>query len=256
MKTLTRERKSAGENACSELAVSWSRPLACALIATLSLAAAPVAQAPTGFPFTEEDLNYSVNWPTGIGLGEAHLHAKHSGPNWKFELSLEAGVPGYAVKDSYHSDSVPDFCSTSFERSTSHGARAVQELETVDRDRGTATRSTVSKDGSKSEIPVPACVKDALTYLFYARTELGQGRVPAAQEILFGGLYRIHVDYVGAPIVTVNRKQVQSDQVTCTFKGRSADYIFDIYFARDAARTPLLITAPFAMGKFSMELIR
>ena len=36
----------------------------------------------------------------------------------------------------------------------------------------------------------------------------------------------------------------------------SSDYMFDVYFARDAARTPLLITAPFAVGKFSMELIR
>lgn len=226
------------------------------VFAALSLTAAPVAQAPTGFPFTDEDLNYSINWPTGLSLGEAHLHARHAGADWKLELSLEAGVPGYAVKDSYRSETAPDYCSISFDRATSHGSRAVQERETIDRDRGTATRATQSKDGGKSEIPVPACVKDALAYLFYARTEMGQGRVPAAQEILFGGLYRIQVDYVGAPIVTVNQKQVQSDQVTCTFKGRSGDYSFDIYFARDAARTPLLVTAPFAMGKFSMELIR
>jgi hypothetical protein len=236
--------------------VLWSRPLACALLATLSFAAVPVAQTPTGFPFTDEDLNYSINWPGGANLGEAHLHARHSGANWKFELSLDAGVPGFAVKDSYHSDAVPDFCSTSFDRSTSHGSRAVQERETIDRDRATATRQTISKDGGKSEIPVPACVKDALTYLFYARTEFGQGRVPAAQDILFGGLYRIQVEYTGAPMITVNQKQVQSDQATCTFKGRTGDYHFDIYFARDAARTPLLVTAPFAMGKFSMELIR
>jgi hypothetical protein len=236
--------------------ISWSRPLACALLATLSFAAVPGAQAPTGFPFTDEDLNYSINWPGGASLGEAHLHARHSGASWKFELSLDAGVPGFAIKDSYHSETVPDYCSTSFERSTSHGSRVVGERETIDRDRAIATRQTLSKDGGKSDIPVPACVRDALAYLFYARTELGQGRVPAAQDILFGGLYRIQVAYTGAPMITVNQKQVQSDQVTCTFKGKAADYTFDMYFARDAARTPLLVTAPFAMGKFSMELIR
>ncbi|HXR10074.1 MAG TPA: DUF3108 domain-containing protein [Candidatus Acidoferrales bacterium] len=224
-------------------------------VAALSLAAAPAAQAPTGFPFTDEDLNYSINWPGGANLGEAHLHARHSGANWKFELSLDAGVPGFAVKDSYRSESVPDFCSTSFERSTSHGSRTVGERETIDRERAIATRQTLSKEGGKSDLPVPACVKDALAYLFYSRVEMGQGRVPAAQDILFGGLSRIQVDYTGAPIITVNQKQVQSDQVTCTFKGKTGDYSFDIYFARDAARTPLLVTAPFAMGKFSMELI-
>jgi hypothetical protein len=171
-------------------------------------------------------------------------------------LILDAGVPGFAVKDSYRSETVPDFCSTLFERKTSHGSRTTQERETIDRDRAVAARQTLSKDGGKSEIPVPSCVRDALAYLSYARTEMGQGRVPAAQDILFGGLYRIQVEYVGAPIITVNQKQVQSDQLTCTFKGRAGDYSFDVYFARDAARTPLLVTAPFAMGRFSMELIR
>jgi hypothetical protein len=220
-------------------------------------AAASAAKQPalTGFPFTDEDLNYSINWPTGASLGEAHLHAKHSGSNWNLGLTLDAGIPGYAVKDSYHSDIVPDFCSISFDRSTSHGSHTIQEKETIDRDRATVTRVTLSKDGGKSDTPVPACVKDALAYLYYARRELGQGRVPGGQQILLGGLYQIRMDYVGAPMISVNEKQVQSDKVTCTIKGSSSDYSFDVYFARDAARTPLLITAPLAMGKFSMELI-
>jgi hypothetical protein len=229
----------------------WSRPLACALVATLSFAAAPVATQPalTGFPFTDEDLNYSINWPTGANLGEAHLHAKRSGTNWNFSLSLDAGLPGFAVKDTYRSEMGPDYCSASFERSTSHASHTGQDHQTIDRDRATATHNKV-------DIPVPACVKDALTYLFYSRHELGQGRVPAAQEILFGALHTIRTDYVGAPMIPINGKQVQSDKVTCTIGIGSADYMFDVYFARDAARTPLLITAPFAVGKFSMELIR
>jgi hypothetical protein len=225
-------------------------PLACAF-AVLSFAADPVTSQPklTGFPFTDEDLNYSISWPTGNSLGEAHLHAKHSGAKWSFSLSLDAGVPGFALKDTYSSVMGSDYCSVSFDRSTSHGSHTVKELETIDRDRATATRNKV-------DIPVPACVKDALAYLFYSRRELGQGRVPAAQEILFGALHTIRVDYVGAPMISVNGKQVQSDKVTCTIGIGSSDYMFDVYFARDAARTPLLITAPFAVGKFSMELIR
>jgi hypothetical protein len=234
--------------------ILWSRALACSLICTavmasaLSFAAAPPAL--TGFPFTDEDLNYSIAWPGGANLGEAHLHAKHSGADWNFSLTLDAGVPGFAVKDSYRSDTVADLCSASFERSMSHGSHVSKEKQTIDRDRATATRA------GSVDIPVPACVRDALAYLFYSRREMGQGRVPAAQPILFGGLLDIRSDYVGEAMISVNEKQEKSDRVTCTIKLKGGEYSFDVYYARDPARTPLLITAPLAMGKFSMELIR
>ncbi|HEX4274376.1 MAG TPA: DUF3108 domain-containing protein [Bryobacteraceae bacterium] len=232
--------------------------VACALafVSQLALAAPLSTPAPTGFPFTDEDLNYNVTWPSGISLGEAHMHAKHSSSNWNFELTLNAGVPGYAVKDTYASQAVGDLCSSSFDRTTSHGSRTAKEHETIDRDRGTATRTTVAKDAGKSDFPVPACVKDALTYIFYARREMGQGKVPAAQQVLFGGLYNIRSDYGGAATITQNEKPIQTDKLTCTIKAGTSEYKVDIYFARDAARTPLRISAPLAMGKFSMELIR
>jgi hypothetical protein len=234
--------------------VLWSRALACSLICSavmasaLSFAATPPAL--NGFPFTDEDLNYSVAWPGGANLGEGHLHAKHSGADWNFTLTLDARIPGFAVKDTYRSDTVGDLCSASFDRSTTHGSHVIKEKQTIDRDRSTATRT------GSVEIPVPSCVKDALAYLFYSRREMGQGRVPAAQPILFGGLFDIRADYVGAPMISVNEKQEQSDKLTCTIKLKGGEYSFDVYYARDPARTPLLITVPLAMGKFSMELIR
>ena len=207
----------------------------------------------SGFPFTDEDLNYSVLWPTGLSLGDAHLHAKHSGEKWNFTFTIEAGVPGFAVKDTYHSDTVPEvapnFCSVAFDRSTTHGTHVVNEKETIDRERAMATRG-------ETRIPVPACVKDALAYLFWARREMGQGRVPASQDILMGPLHPIRVDYVGGPMIMMGGKQVQTDQLTCTWGMGSSAVTFDVYFARDPARTPLRIAAPTAMGKFSMELVR
>ncbi len=221
------------------------------------LPAAPAAApALTGFPFTNEDLNYSVNWPSGISLGDAHLHAKRSGADWNFSLTLDAGVPGYKVKDSYRSETVADLCSASFERTMSHGARATDERETIDRSRATATRQTLSKEGGKSDISVPGCIRDALTYLFYARREMGQGRVPAAQSFLFGNLYSIRADYAGAVNITMKGHEVQTDLLTCTVRAGISEYKIDVYFARDAARTPLRISTPLAMGKFSMELVR
>jgi hypothetical protein len=216
---------------------------------------ASAAPALNGFPFTDENLTYSVNWPSGLSLGEAHLRSKHAGANWSFELNMDAGVPGFAVKDLYQAVSGADFCSASFDRATSHGSRATSEKETIDRTTNTATRITPG-GGGKSDIQVPACVKDALTFLFFARRELGQGRVPPAQQILIGGLYPIRMDYAGAQMIPVNDKPEQSDKVICTLQGSRADIKFEMYFARDAARTPLLIKAPFAMGTFSMELVR
>ena len=101
----------------------------------------------TGFPFTDEDLNYMVNWPSGINLGEAHVHAKRSGTNWDFGFTLDAGIPGFPVRDTYHAQSDISLCSVSFDRSTVHGARKDDEKETIDAVRGIVTR--VIKNGGQ-----------------------------------------------------------------------------------------------------------
>jgi hypothetical protein len=95
-----------------------------------------------------------------------------------------------------------------------------------------------------------------LTLLFYARRELGQGRVPPAQQVLYGGLYQARLDYAGAQMIQVAGKPVQTDKIVCGLKGPSSNLQFEIYFARDPARTPLLFKVPLAVGKFSMELVR
>ena len=99
------------------------------------------------------------------------------------------------------------------------------------------------------------CVKDALTYLFYTRRELGQGRVPGAQQILMGALYEIRMDYAGPQIITVDGKQAESDKMICTVRTASSEYKFETYYARDPARTLLRVNLPLAIGSFSMELV-
>ena len=158
----------------------------CALIAFgASFPGAVRFRAPlTGFPFTDEDLNYSLNWPSGINLGEAHLHAKRAGAKWDFAIHTRSGHPGFrGAGTSIAAQSAPDLCSMSFDRSTVHGLAQGEKGNQSTRGRGIATR--VSKGGRRdSEFRCRSCVKDALTYLFYTREELGQGRVPAAQKIL------------------------------------------------------------------------
>jgi len=235
-------------------------------LALILLVVVPACSAPAvvaqlaGFPFTNESLAYTVSWPSGLNLGEGHLTAKNTAPAgspaaWSLELTLDAAIPAFAVKDQYTSHANADFCSADFSRHMAHGPKKGGESETVDRSHETVTRETLN-GGGKSEFAVPDCVKDALTLLFYTRKELGQGRVPPAQTILFGGLYDARLDYVGAQNIQVGGKPQISDKIVCSLKGPASSMQFEIWFARDPARTPLLITVPLAIGKFSMELVR
>jgi hypothetical protein len=209
----------------------------------------------TGFPFADETLNYSIKWPTGVGLGEAHLRARPATPGWSFEMTLDGGIPGFEVHDKYASRANADFCSEEFSRQFVHGKRKGGEIETIDRSHATVSRATTN-GGGKSEFAVPDCTKDALTLLFYARRELGQGRVPAAQQTLFGGLYQAGMTYTGAETIPVAGNPAVTDKVVCNLKGPSSNVQFEIWFARDAARTPVLFKVPFTAGRFSMELVR
>lgn len=209
----------------------------------------------TGFPFTNESLSYTVNWPSGLTLGEAHLSATGITTGWRFELSLDASVPGFAVKDTYTSTATSDLCSESFSKDIVHGTRKNKETVTIDRATATATRTPANGVGS-SKTTVPDCVHDALAFLFYARRELGQGRVPAAQEIIFGAVYNISLQYAGAETVLTGDKRVLTDKMICHVKGPASDVQFDAYFDRDPARTPVSVRVPLPIGKFSLEIVR
>ncbi len=225
--------------------------LLCVLLISPGLAA---ATPPTGFPFTDESLSYSIVWPSGLSLGEAKLSATRSGATWDFDLGIDGAIPGFAVKDSYHSTVGANLCSSSFERHTTHGAKRVSETTTIAN--GKAVRKTAG-GGGETEIAVAACAHDALAALFFARRELGQGRVPQSETILFGGAYQLKMQYTGAQSITLGDVPAQADRVFCTVTVRDTQkYDFEVFFARDAARTPLLIRVPFPLGAFSMELVR
>jgi hypothetical protein len=112
------------------------------------------------------------------------------------------------------------------------------------------------KDGGESDLDLPACARDALAFIYLTRREMGQGRMPPAQKIFLGSAYTVRMEYTGAMTVPVADKPTVTDHVVAYLKGPKADFNFEIFFARDAARTPLLIRVPLSMGTFSMELVR
>lgn len=228
----------------------------CPISALLLCQAAALAQ--TGFPFQDESLRYSVNWPSGLSLGEATFTAHRGAGGWDLEMGIEAGVPGFAVADKFHSSVTADLCSTAFARDTSHGSRKAREKTTFDQAAGVAHRATeVPAGGGESDFNIGSCARDAMAFLYYSRRELGQGRVPPAQQVYFGAAYSVHMEYTGAQSITIGESRpVVTDRLVVSVTGPKSATSFEAFFARDAARTPLLVKVPFGVGTISMELVR
>jgi hypothetical protein len=221
----------------------------------LFLALFPAFTAEPGAPVQDESLAYTINYPSGLSLGEARLISHREKDRWHFEMVLDAGVPGFAVSDRFRSTANPDLCSLEFERETLHGKRRAREKTTFDYAKGTARRVTLD-GGGRTEAKIGACVHDALALVYHVRRELGLGRVPPAQSVFFGAQYRVQLDYTGARMISHNERRAKADRVAVSVKGPASEYHFEIFFALDAARTPLAIKVPLAVGVVSMELVR
>jgi hypothetical protein len=192
-----------------------------------------------------------------LPIWEASLTAARSGSNWAFALSLDAGIPGFPVADRLHSSATSELCSLELQRETSHGGRKSSETTTFDQAKGTARRTTTFPEGGgSSDLSLPACARDALAFVYYARRELGQGRVPAPQQVFFGGSYSARMDYTGAVTIQSGDKPAVTDHLVASVKGPKSDFTFEVFYARDAARTPLLVKIPLPVGSVSVELVR
>src|SRR5581483_9647227 len=219
------------------------------MLAALTFAASPVAES----TLPNETLHYTVNWPSGISLGEATLSASSSrdsaGGRMHFAFDLDASVPGFAVNDRFNSVASGSFCSAEFHKNTSQGGKKVDDKETFDPGNGTVTRG--SGEG-KSEILANTCSKDALAFLYFLRQELGQGRIPSKQTVFFGAPYEIRLAAAGTENVKIANKPVDAEHVKASVDGPSSSISFDLYFLPDKARTLALVKVPLAMGSFSM----
>lgn len=209
-----------------------------------------------GPDFHNEKLQYSLNWPSGLSLGEAQMQAEKVAPDrWEAELKLDGSLPGVPLRDRFRSVATSALCSIEFEKTAEHGPRKTREKTEFDAERGTATRTTVG-GGGKSEFPIAPCARDALALLYHLRRELAKGRVPPPGTAYFGSAYQVRFEYGGARTLRIGEQPMEADRVTATFKGPSSQASFEMYFARDAARTLLAARIPLSMGVFSLEIVR
>jgi Protein of unknown function (DUF3108) len=205
-------------------------------------------------PVSAESLRYSINWASGLSLGEATLRADKGKEGWDFEVTMDASIPGFALRDDYHAAATLDLCSLELNKTFTHGSKKADEKITFDQQDHTATRQT--QGGGKTDLSVSACAKDALTFMQFARSELAQGRLAPQQMVVFGSLYNLRVEFTGTQKIKYGDQTADADRILATIKGPTTDLTVEIFFARDAARTPLLARIPLALGSFTVELIR
>jgi len=201
-----------------------------------------------------ESLRYTIKWPSGLNLGEATLSTELAERGYSQTLDIDASLPAYTIHDRYVSVETAALCTIEFERTAEHGPRKTAERIRVAPD-GTITRETTK--GGSSTIAAGSCPHDALALLFSARRELQQNRLPAAQTVLFGAGYPVRFELAAPENISVSEKPAQADKVICILTlPKLGDYRIEMFFLRDQTRTPALIRAPFALGTFSMELVR
>jgi hypothetical protein len=223
----------------------------------LILVFAAAAAAQTGFPFTDESLHYNINWPSGLSLGEATFTSHKTAAGFTLEATADAAVPGFAIADRFRSSATPDVCSLEFTRETSHGSKKTREKTTFDSAKGTARRvTTLPENGGVTDFDISSCARDALAFVYFVRREMGQGRVAPPATVYFGSAYSVRVDYTGAMTIPSDGRQTVTDHVNVSIRGPKANIVVEVFFARDAARTPLLIRVPVAVGNLSLELVR
>jgi hypothetical protein len=225
--------------------------IATILLSLLALQAETPAATPSS---AAETLRYNVNWPSGLSLGEGTLAAQPVQDGQKFTFQVSAALPGFALEESAVSRVSNSFCSLALQKNGTRGRRKIEETTAFDTQKLTALRQT--KGGGKTEGKTASCAKDALAFLYFLRKELAAGRLPAAQQVYYGAAYQIHSRYAGTQAVKVAGETVETERVETTIKGPASEFTVTFSFARDAARTPLLVELPLSMGKFSMEIAR
>jgi hypothetical protein len=206
---------------------------------------------------TADQLRYSVNWPSGLSLGEASLSQSRAATAEgkepaQLEFQLDASIPGFAISDLLHSRTDKAWCSVEFQKKLSHGSKKTDETLTFHADH--VERKT--RSGGASKIPIAGCGRDALTFLAFVRSELRAGRIPPGQKVFFGAAYDIRAEFGGTQMLRIGDSNEAADRILFSLKGPASQHSFEVFFARDAVRTPLLFRAPLPLGTFSLELLR
>lgn len=225
------------------------------LVGVLALSSAAVGQESSAVPFASgERLRYEIVWPSGLRLGDAEFVANSNQAGWAFTADISANLPVIVVQDKYQSSTDFSLCSTRFAKQVIHGKRKQNEEVEFDQSDNTALRKNLA-DSTTQDLIVPPCARDALAYLYYLRQDLSQGRVPPPDDFNFGPQMQISVSYVETRKIEARGVMQDADRLLIYVTGGEKPINIEVFLAKDAARTPLLLQAPFELGTFSLRLV-
>ena len=219
------------------------------------------AAQPAGFLNGGESLNYSLRWPGGATLGEAHLRARPGATAaGNSIIPLDASVPGFrSLRSLSFPRQSPIFARWRWKRKLPT-ARAILTRRPSSTTRKAARPAPPSSKAAATAISILARALTTVSISSsYARRELGQGRgVPPAagrsvRRFLFGphGIRR----RAGC---TVGGKRQQADHINLYLKGAAAPITsWRCSSPATPARTPPCREgAPRPSAHLSMELVR
>jgi hypothetical protein len=201
-----------------------------------------------------ESLKYTLSWPSGLDLGEAILSSAPTETLLNFAFQMDISVAGFSISEAVDSRASPEYCSTLLYKRGARGRRKVDERTEFDQSKMTAVRRT--EGGGKTELSTPSCSKDALTFIFFLRRELAAGRLPQQQKVYYGSAYNVSLKFAGTERIKVGEEAMEVEKITATVKGPASDVTADLFFAKDATRTPVMVRVPLKVGEFKLELIR
>lgn len=217
--------------------------------------APPLVSQEAGLPIAEnEQLTYTIAWPSGLPVGRADFTARYVDPGWRFELSLNASLPDMDIDDAYVSRTDAETCSLEFEKHARHGAKRTHEFLRF----GTNAVERINLEAGGRErpgiVPTRSCARDALAYLYYLRKDLAAGRVPPPSDIFFGAGYHLKLEYAQTRPLVWEAERRLVDEIRAVVRGPASQHAFSVYFGRDEARTPLLIRVELEGTPFTLRL--
>ena len=227
------------------------------ILGCLAACAGPYAaaqQASSPFPPLQqgETLRYRLQWPSGLTLGEATLRAIPSGKEVRLELTVEAGLPQYTLRDTFSAVATQeDLCSLQFRQEISEGAR--QRVETIEFDLS-ARQATHTRGNQTTTMAVPPCPRDPLTFLYYVRREAAAGRPVTSGAVQLKNGVAVQIVPGDQESVSVSGQAKQAEHYVVTYTGPGSARTFHLWLSPDAARAPVRIQAPFSLAVFTAEL--
>lgn len=199
-----------------------------------------------------ETLRFRLLWPSGIAFGEATMTAAAGQNDLHFEMRIEADLPIRRISGSVTSSATRDgLCSTQYHRKMIEGTKTSEENIDFDQKSHQARRML---GGQSATVPIPACARDPLTFLYYYRNQLAAGSPIDSGSFFLGFERTIEVKPAATETVAVSGRERPAEKFLVTYHTPSTTRTFELWFSSDSRREPVLIRLPSPLAIFSAEL--